>query len=76
MVSEPDRPMFDADAWGLSDRERDLAAVAREIGQRKVAPRAAQYDREAVFPMENYRDMYAAGLMGICIPEEYGGHGI
>lgn len=76
MVSEPDRPMFDADAWGLSDRERDLASVAREIGQSKVAPRAAQYDREAVFPMENYRDMYAAGLMGICIPEEYGGHGI
>ena len=76
MIHEPDTPMFDPDAWALSDQERDLAAVAREIGQEKIAPRAAEYDRAAAFPIENYRDMYDAGLMGICIPKAHGGHGL
>ena len=76
MTHEPDTPMFDPDAWALSDQERDLAAVAREIGQEKIAPRAAEYDRAAAFPIENYRDMYDAGLMGICIPKAHGGHGL
>ena len=76
MTHETDTPMFDPDAWALSDQERDLAAVAREIGQEKIAPRAAEYDRAAAFPIENYRDMYDAGLMGICIPKAHGGHGL
>ena len=76
MTHEPDTPMFDPDAWALSDQERDLAAVAREIGREKIAPRAAEYDRAAAFPIENYRDMYDAGLMGICIPKAHGGHGL
>ena len=76
MTHEPNTPMFDPDAWALSDQERDLAAVAREIGQKKIAPRAAEYDRAAAFPIENYRDMYDAGLMGICIPKAHGGHGL
>ena len=76
MTHEPDTPMFDPDAWALSDQERDLAAVAREIGQEKIAPRAAEYDRAAAFPIENYSDMYDAGLMGICIPKAHGGHGL
>ena len=76
MTHEPDTPMFDPDAWALGDQERDLAAVAREIGQKNIAPRAAEYDRAAAFPIENYRDMYDAGLMGICIPKAHGGHGL
>ena len=70
-----DAPMFEPEAWGLSDQERDLTALARSLGQTKIGPRAARYDRDAAFPMENYRDMHAAGLMGICIPKENGGHG-
>ena len=73
---QPDPPMFEPDAWGLSDQERNLAALARDIGQSKIAERAAGYDRDAAFPVENYRDMFDAGLMGICIPEAYGGHGV
>lgn len=76
ITRQPDPPMFEADAWCLSEQERDLAAVAREIGQHKIANRAARYDRDAAFPVENYRDMFEAGLMGICIPKNYGGHGI
>ena len=40
-----------------------------------LAPRAARWDREASFPTDNYRDMHARGLLGICIPAAEGGRG-
>ncbi|MEN0075680.1 MAG: acyl-CoA dehydrogenase family protein [Paracraurococcus sp.] len=70
-----DAPIFDPAAFRLSPAEAALAARAREFGQAVLAPRAARWDREASFPTENYRDMHANGLLGICIPEAEGGFG-
>ena len=70
-----DQPMFDAGNWKLTDQQAELCRIARELGQSKFATRAAEYDREATFPTANYRDLYEAGLMGICIPESHGGKG-
>ena len=39
------------------------------------ADRAAGYDRDARFPTENWDDMKEAGLLGLCVPSEYGGMG-
>ncbi len=41
----------------------------------KFVERAACYERDAVFPTENWNDMKAAGLLGICIPKDEGGLG-
>jgi alkylation response protein AidB-like acyl-CoA dehydrogenase len=54
-------------------RERALALV-RELGP-VFAERAAVYDRETRFPFENYAALRDAGLLGLCIPERYGGMG-
>lgn len=70
-----DHPMFEKEAWGLTQKQADLATLARELAEDKFVERAYDYDRDAVFPMQNYRDMHEAGLMGICIPEADGGHG-
>ncbi|MEQ8231059.1 MAG: acyl-CoA dehydrogenase family protein [Gammaproteobacteria bacterium] len=70
-----DAPIFDADAWRLGAQERELTARARELGQRAFAARAPSFDREARFPTENYADLRAAGLLGICVPREHGGLG-
>jgi alkylation response protein AidB-like acyl-CoA dehydrogenase len=51
-----------------------LLAIVDEIGPR-FRERAAEYDREARFPYENYADLRAAGLLGACIPARYGGLG-
>ena len=59
----------------LSPRQRELVAIAEELGRERFAPRAARYDREAVFPFENYDDLRDSGLLGVCIPEPYGGLG-
>ena len=70
-----DKPIFDPIAFNLTDQQIELTTLARELGQTKFAERAFMYDREARFPTENYTDLHAAGLFGICIPKQYGGHG-
>lgn len=70
-----DAPMYAPDAWRLTAQETRLTAKARELGQTLFAPRADKWDREAVFPMENYRDMHAHNFLGICIPQDAGGEG-
>lgn len=59
----------------LTDKQRELIALAGRLGREKFAPRAARFDREAVFPFENYADLREAGLLGVCVPEAYGGLG-
>jgi alkylation response protein AidB-like acyl-CoA dehydrogenase len=70
-----DAPIFDPDAFRLTPLEAELTAKAREFGQRVLAPRAAQWDREASFPTDNYRDMHREGLLAVCIPADEGGLG-
>jgi alkylation response protein AidB-like acyl-CoA dehydrogenase len=40
-----------------------------------LAPRAAQHDRDATFPIENFRDMHGEGLLAVCVPKDAGGSG-
>ena len=51
------------DDYPLTDKQRQLMALARQLGREKFAPRAAQLDREAKFPFANYDDMRDAGLL-------------
>lgn len=59
----------------LTDEQRAIGALAAELAQREIAPFVAQWDREHVFPRELYAKLTAAGIMGILVPEEYGGAG-
>ncbi len=60
--------------YPLTDKQRELIAIVDEIGP-GMAARAERYDREASFPFENYADMRKAGLLGLCVPERFGGRG-
>src|SRR3954468_17412880 len=70
-----DAPIFAPAAFRLGDNEAALIDKARRVGARVLAPRAAQHDRDATFPIENFRDMHPEGLLGICVPREHGGSG-
>ena len=59
----------------LGDEQKMIQAVAREFAEKDVRPIAADIDREARFPRETVRRMGELGLMGIAIPEAYGGSG-
>jgi alkylation response protein AidB-like acyl-CoA dehydrogenase len=56
------------------DGKRDLIELCKNLGE-GFAPRAAEYDREGRFPVENFDELKAAGLLGIMVPTEFGGYG-
>jgi alkylation response protein AidB-like acyl-CoA dehydrogenase len=56
-------------------RQADLMDRARALARERFAPRAERHDREASFPFDDYADLRAAGFLGLCVPERYGGLG-
>jgi butyryl-CoA dehydrogenase len=60
------------DPTNEQQRWRDLA---RDYAQGEIRPRAAQLDREQKFPYDIVTKMADLGLMGLTLPEEYGGSG-
>ena len=60
----------------FSDEHLMLRDMVREFAANEVAPVAAELDHEAIFPSEIIEKMAELGLMGIPIPEEYGGTGM
>jgi len=61
--------------FSLSAEQREIQALAREVADSEIAPHAAAWDREHRFPRELIGRLGELGLMGVCVPEEYGGAG-
>jgi short-chain 2-methylacyl-CoA dehydrogenase len=59
----------------LSEEQELLRRTVREFAESRVAPVAEELDREERFPYELVAELAELGLMGIPIPEEYGGAG-
>ncbi|HEY5098507.1 MAG TPA: acyl-CoA dehydrogenase family protein [Gaiellaceae bacterium] len=59
----------------LSEEQELLRRTVRDFALTRVAPVAAELDRESRFPYELVAEMAELGLMGVPIPEEYGGAG-
>ena len=74
-LHDADAPIFDPVAFRLTDQQAGLIEQTRRFGARVAAPRAAQHDRDATFPLENFRDMHEEGLLAICVPSGEGGAG-
>ncbi len=60
----------------LSREQEEIRRLVREFAQREVKPRAEEIDQQARFPRELVAKAAELGLMGILIPEEYGGAGL
>ncbi len=59
----------------LTPEHELVRSTVREFAEQKVAPVAAELDREHRFPYELVAELAELGLMGMPIPEEYGGAG-
>jgi alkylation response protein AidB-like acyl-CoA dehydrogenase len=60
----------------LNEEHEMIRQTARDFAQREIAPIAAEYDESGEFPYETVMKMGALGLMGIEVPEDYGGAGL
>ena len=62
--------------FGLGETIDMLREQTRNLVDAELAPRAAEIDRENQFPQEMWRRFGDMGLLGITVPEEYGGSGL
>ena len=61
--------------YPLNEDEQLIMQTVRDFAREQVAPRAAEIDRTGAFPHDLVKQMGELGLMGVCLPEEYGGAG-
>jgi butyryl-CoA dehydrogenase len=59
----------------LSPEQKEIQALTREFVGAEIEPHAADWDREHHFPRGVFAKLAELGLMGVCVPEEYGGAG-
>ncbi len=62
--------------FDIGEEEAALRDMVHRWAQERVKPMAAEIDRGNMFPPELWREMGELGLLGITVPEEYGGAGM
>ena len=60
----------------FTEDQLSIQSIARDFAHKRIAPVAAELDAKGEFPLENIREMGRLGLMGIEVPEAYGGAGM
>jgi len=62
--------------FDLTEEQRMIQDMARQLAQKEVLPLAAALDEEERYPAELVAQMAELGLMGVAVPERYGGAGM
>ncbi|MEE9225295.1 MAG: acyl-CoA dehydrogenase family protein [Bacteroidota bacterium] len=60
----------------LTESQRMVQEMARNFAEKEMKPHVMKYDESQEFPVEIFKKMSELGLLGIVIPEEYGGAGL
>src|SRR5262245_38544992 len=61
--------------YRLTEDQQRIVADAAAVAEKDLAPRAAAVDRDATFPTESIAALGARGLLGLNVPEAFGGLG-
>ncbi|EQD30777.1 acyl-CoA dehydrogenase domain-containing protein, partial [mine drainage metagenome] len=61
---------------GLDEATEEIRAQVRRFAAERIAPRAAEIDRSNEFPRDLWPQLGALGLLGITVPERWGGAGL
>ena len=59
----------------INEEQKSMVRAVREVTQDHFRPRALKY-MDGTFPWENIRELAAIGVLGMAVPEEYGGLGL
>ncbi|MHA7063685.1 isobutyryl-CoA dehydrogenase [Azospirillum argentinense] len=62
--------------FALSEEQQAFRDTARDFAQQEMAPNAAHWDENSVFPVNTLRQAAALGFAGIYVGEEFGGSGL
>jgi alkylation response protein AidB-like acyl-CoA dehydrogenase len=59
-----------------TENQRMIAQMVRDFAEKNVRPYVMEWDEAQFFPREMFREMGKLGLLGVLVPEEYGGSGL
>lgn len=59
-----------------TENQKMIAQMVRDFAEKEIRPFVMEWDESQVFPREVFRKMGDLGLMGVLVPEEYGGAGM
>ncbi|MCC6833810.1 MAG: acyl-CoA dehydrogenase family protein [Cytophagales bacterium] len=62
-------------SFDVSENQKMIAGMIRDFGAREIKPFSMEWDESQHFPVDLFRKMGGLGLMGVLVPEEYGGSG-
>lgn len=62
--------------FAFTPEQEALREMVRAFVQKEVRPHAARWDETGEFPADTVRRLGELGLMGVMVPEEYGGSGM
>src|SRR5215212_2562343 len=60
----------------ISELTQQVAQTARDFAQQHIKPHVMEWDESQEFPLSVFKEMGKLGLMGVLVPEEYGGAGL
>ena len=60
----------------LTDEQRSLQALCRDFARKEILPGRDEWNTSGRFPLEVFRAMAELGLMGLLVPEQYGGSAV
>ncbi len=58
-----------------SENQKMIAQMVQDFGKKEITPKMMEWDESQEFPVPLFKKMGALGLMGVLVPEEYGGAG-
>ncbi len=61
--------------FALTPEQRSMVSAVRDLTQEKLKPRALQF-MDGTFPWQNMKELATIGVLGMAVPEEYGGLGL
>jgi len=61
--------------FGLNENQEMIAQMVRDFGAKEITPHRDQWDEEQHFPVDVMKKLGGLGLMGVLVPQEYGGSG-
>jgi alkylation response protein AidB-like acyl-CoA dehydrogenase len=62
-------------SFAESENQQMIAQMVRDFGSREIKPFMMDWDESQEFPIDMFRKMGSLGLMGVLVPEQYGGAG-
>ncbi len=62
--------------FNYTDTQKEIATMVRDFAAKRIRPQMMEWDEAQIFPVDLFHEMGGLGLMGVLVPEEYGGSGL